>query len=365
MEETRIRAAVCHAFGAPLQVEEVLLRAPRAGEVEVRLAACAICHSDIHYAQGAWGGYLPAVYGHEAAGHVLRTGPGVTGLAPGDAVVVTLIRACGQCACCASGAPTACEAPRDARDTPLRRLDGTSVGQGLATAAFAERVVVHESQLCPVPADIGLDRAALLACGVITGAGAVLNTAAMRAGSTALVIGAGGVGLNTVQGARIAGARRIIAMDIAADKLEAAREFGATDTVLADDPEARARVLALTGGRGADYVFVTVGAVAAYDRALDFTARLGSVVMVGMPASGATMRLEPVNVAYYGQRLIGSNMGSTVLRRDIPMLVELYRQGRLKLDELITGRWPLERINDAIADTVAGRARRNVIVFGS
>ena len=364
MEDRTIRAAVCHAFGAPLSVEEVRLRAPRAGEVEVDLEACAICHSDIHAAEGAWGGYLPAVYGHEAAGRVTRVGPGIQGLAPGDAVVVTLIRACGHCACCAGGAPTACETPRDPRDTPLRALGGTSLGQGMATGAFAEAVVVHESQLCTIPDDMGMEAASLLACGVITGAGAVFNTAAMPAGATALVIGAGGVGLNTVQGARIAGARRVIAMDMNDDKLAAAAEFGATDGVLATDPEARAKVQALTGGRGADYVFVTVGAIGAYQSALSFAARQGSVIMVGMPESGAQMTLEPVNVAYNAQTLKGSLMGSAVLRRDIPMLVDLYQQGRLKLDELISGRWELAQINEAIADTVAGRARRNVLHFG-
>lgn len=358
-----MKAAVCHAFAQPLRIEPVTLRAARAGEVEVTLAACAICHSDIHYAEGAWGGALPAIYGHEAAGRVSAVGPEVTGLAVGDPVVVTLIRACGQCGCCADGHPTACETPRT-DDTPLRLADGTPVAQGMATAAFAEKVLVHHSQLCRIPEDLPMEAAALLACGVVTGVGAVLNTARLRPGSTALVIGAGGVGLNAIQGARLAGARRVIALDVAPEKLAAARDFGATDGVSATAPDAVDQVRALTGGRGADYVFVTVGAIAAYDRALAFAAPRGTVVAVGMPASGAVMTLEPVNLAYYGQTLVGSNMGDTVLRRDIPMLVDLYRQGRLKLDPLISGRYRLEEINEAIAASKAGGSRRAVILFG-
>jgi S-(hydroxymethyl)glutathione dehydrogenase/alcohol dehydrogenase len=359
-----MKAAVCHAFNTPLSVEEVTLAPPQALEVEVTLEACAICHSDIHFIEGAWGGRLPAVYGHEAAGRITAIGEGVTGYALGDTVVVTLIRSCGTCSCCSSGHPTSCEKPRNSGDTRLHLPDMTPVNQGMATGAFAEKVVVHQSQICGIPEDMPMDSACLLACGVITGAGAVLNTAAMRPGTTALIIGAGGVGLNAIQGARLAGARRIIAMDVAADKLVGAMEFGATDGVLATDADAVSQVRALTGGRGADYVFVTVGAIGAYNSALSFTAPLGTVVMVGMPASGQEMKFEPVNAAAYGQTLIGSNMGSAVLKRDIPMLVDLYQQGRLKLDELITRRYRLEQINEAIADTLAGKARRNVIIFG-
>lgn len=357
-----MKAAVCHAFNQPLAIEEVALRPPGPGEVEVTLAACAICHSDIHYAEGAWGGSLPAVYGHEAAGRVSAIGPGVVGVAVGDPAIVTLIRACGQCGCCADGHPTACETPR-AEATPLRLADGTPVAQGMATAAFAEKVLVHHSQICRIPDDLPMEAAALLACGVITGVGAVLNTARLRPGSTALVIGAGGVGLNAIQGARLAGARRVIALDVAPEKLAAAAEFGATDGVLATAADTLDQVRALTDGRGADYVFVTVGAIPAYQQALAFAAPRGTVVAVGMPASGAAMALEPVNLAYSGQTLIGSNMGDTVLRRDIPMLVDLYRQGRLQLDALITGRYRLEEINQAIADTKAGATRRNLLLF--
>ncbi|WP_071796910.1 Zn-dependent alcohol dehydrogenase [Natronohydrobacter thiooxidans] len=359
-----MKAALCTRFNAPLEITELMLAPPRRGEVEVTLAACAICHSDLHFIEGAWGGALPAVYGHEAAGFVSALGEGGSAYRIGQRVLVTLIRACGTCACCSDGRPMLCETAGTAA-SPLSLPDGTPVTQGMNTAGFAEKVVVDSSQLAPLPEDIPLDVAALLACGVITGVGAVFNTAAMPAGASAVVIGTGGVGLNTIQGARIAGARRIIALDVAPEKLHAAREFGATDGVLATAPDARAQVLALTGGRGAEYVFVTVGAVMAYEQALGLTAPGGTIIMAGMTGNEDYMRLNPMMVAYQEQRLIGSKMGGTVLRRDIPRLIDLYRQGRLRLDELISNRYPLARINEAIADTAKGGTRRNVIVFDS
>jgi len=359
-----MKAAICTTFNAPLEIRDLTLAAPRAGEVEVTLAACAICHSDLHFIEGAWGGALPAVYGHEAAGRVSALGPGVVDYALGQPVLVTLIRSCGTCACCSAGHPVRCEHVGP-EYTPLALPDGTPVIQGMKTGAFAEKVTVAASQLAPLPDDMPMDVAALLACGVITGVGAVFNTAEMPAGATAVVIGTGGVGLNTIQGARIAGARRVIAIDVAPEKLDAAAEFGATDGVLATDPDARKKVQALTDGRGADYVFVTVGAVVAYEQALGLTAPGGSIIMAGMTGSDDYMRLNPMMVAFQEQRLVGSKMGGTVLRRDIPRLIDLYRQGRLKLDELISARYPLDRINDAIADTAKGGTRRNVIVFNA
>ena len=357
-----IKAAVCHAFGQPLVVEEVRLRAPETGEIEVTLDAVAICHSDISYAEGAWGGSLPAIYGHEAAGTVTALGAGVTGLAEGDAVVVTLIRACGQCPSCGAGRPTACETPHDGDAGPLSTGCGGKLHQAMACGAFAEKVVVHHSQAVRIPVDMPRDAGCLLACGVITGVGAVVNAAHLRAGQDVVVIGAGGVGLNAIQGARIAGARRIVAVDMSDDKLAAAREFGATDGVLAtEDQPWRAAKQAM--GRGADAVIVTVGAIPAYDQAPRYLAAGGRVIMVGMPHSGASSSFEPVNFAATGQGMIGSKMGDAVIGRDIPWMVDLYRQGRLKLDELISARWRLDQINEAIADTRAGGARRNVILF--
>lgn len=359
---TKVNAAVCHTFGDPLVIEEVELAAPQAGEVEVTLSAVAICHSDISYADGIWGGDLPAVFGHEAAGEVTTVGDGVFGVSPGDRVVVTLIRACGSCAPCTSGQPTQCGTPSGGMNGPLQTADGGKLNQAMACGAFAEKVVVHHSQIVRVPDSIPSEAAALLACGVITGVGAVVNAANLRAGQDAVVIGAGGVGLNSIQGARIAGARRIVAVDMTEDKLAAAMEFGATDTVLATEGKPwRAAKAAL--GRGADAVFVTVGAIPAYNDAPRYLAAGGKVVMVGMPPVGAEAAYEPVNFAAVGQSMIGSKMGDVVIQRDIPWMIDLYEQNRLKLNELISKRWRFDQINEAIADTKTGSARRNVIVF--
>ena len=250
-EDTPMKAAVCHAFGEPLVVEEVALDPPRDGEVKVRLAACAICHSDIHYIEGAWGGRLPVVCGHEASGAVDAVGAGVGHVKPGDHVVVTLIRSCGRCFYCVQGDPTQCETQfRLDAESPLHAADGRTVRHGLRTAAFAECVVVHESQVVQVPKSLPLDSASLLACGVITGVGAVTNTAKVPSGSSVVVIGTGGVGLNSVQGATLSGAKPIIAVDLADDKLAAAEAFGATHGVNPTAGDARDRVAALTGGAG-------------------------------------------------------------------------------------------------------------------
>lgn len=357
-----IRAAVCREFGAPLTIEEVRLAPPGPDEVEVTLEAVAICHSDISFAAGAWGGTLPAVYGHEAAGRISAVGRGVTRFLPGTRVVVTLIRSCGVCPTCAGGRPTGCETPIDGDAGPLSLPDGGKLHQALACGAFAEKVVVDQSQIVAIPEEMPADSACLLSCGVITGVGAVVNAAGLRAGQDVVVVGAGGVGLNAIQGARIAGARRIVAVDMTEEKLMAAREFGATDGVLASDPEPwRAAKRAM--GRGADAVIVTVGAIPAYEQAPRYLANGGRAVLVGMPHVGAQARYEPVLFAAAGQALRGSKMGDAVIARDIPWMIDLYGQGRLKLDELVSRRWRLEEINEAIADTRGGGARRNVIVF--
>ncbi len=359
---TRVKAAVCHAFGEDLTIEEIDLRAPGQGEVEVRLDAVAICHSDISYIDGGWGGTLPAVYGHEAAGRISAVGPGVTAYSVGQKVLVTLIKSCGTCGSCASGAPVYCSGNTPV-EPAIRRTDGSPVEKAMECGAFAEAAVVHQSQLAPLPDDMPSDVASLLACGVITGVGAVVNTAQVRPGQTVVVIGAGGVGLNAVQGARIAGASRIIAVDLSEDKLNDAKDFGATDGVLGSVDKPWKEIARITGGKMADAVFVTVGAIPAYDQALRFLARGGMMYAVGMPHSGAVAEYEPVIIAAVGQGMKGSKMGDAVLPRDIPWMVDMYQQGRLKLDELISNRWRLDQINEAIADTKTGHARRNVIVL--
>jgi Zn-dependent alcohol dehydrogenase len=224
-------------------------------------------------------------------------------------------------------------------------------------------VIVDQSQVVQIPAEMPLDSAALLACGVITGLGAVVNTARVPAGSSVVVIGTGGVGLNSIQGAFLSGAQPIIAIDRVQSKLEAARSFGATHTVNSTEENPLEAVRSLTQGRGADYVFVTVGSIKAMEQGLTLVRKAGTLVIVGMPASGAKLQIEAVDLADNSQHILGSKMGSTRLHLDVPKLVELYRQGRLKLDELITARYPLEEINEAIAAVKRGEALRNVIVF--
>ena len=356
-----MKAAVCHEFGTGLRIEEARLREPRDDEVLVDIHACAICHSDISYMDGYWGGALPAIYGHEAAGLVVATGPSVRDCKTGDPVLVTLIRSCSSCLSCAAGSPATCETPYDRLEqSPLTDMKGRKIEQGLATAAFAEQVLVHKSQVQQIDNDIPMDSACLLSCGVITGFGAVANTSEMRPGADVAVVGAGGVGLNSIQGARICGASRIIAVDLDQSRLDQAVEFGATHTVLAGDKMHR-NIRALTEGRGVDYAYITVGLTTAYEQAPKYIAPMGEIIVVGMPPLGEKAHWTPVNLAFMGQRIKGSSMGSTVLERDVPYLCELYRQKRLKLDELVSGRFALEDINEAIAEVRAGAARRHVI----
>jgi S-(hydroxymethyl)glutathione dehydrogenase / alcohol dehydrogenase len=360
----RTRAAVCRAFGEPLAIEEIELAPPGPGEVRVRVAACAICHSDISFIEGLWGGALPAVYGHEAAGVVEEVGAGVAHLKPGDHAVVTLVRSCGRCFSCAGGAPVFCETvfPLD-QQSPLASLRGEAIVHGLRTGAFAEHVVVEASQAVAIGKDVPLASAALIACGVLTGVGAVVNTAGVKAGAKVIVIGCGGVGLNSVQGARLAGCSAIVAVDLSDAKLEAARAFGATHAVNPRREDLAARVAEITDGRKADYVFVTVGAKSAIEQGLGLMRRGGATVIVGMPANGVDASFDPCWLASDGQSIVGCRMGSARPRIDVPRMVDFYRQRRLKLDELISGRYPLEQINEAIDSTRRGEALRNVIVF--
>ncbi len=360
-----MKAAVCYEFGKPLAVEEVTLDPPQPGEVKVKIAATGVCHSDLHLISGEWSDRQqpPFVAGHESSGTVLEVGPGVTRYKPGDRVLVTLIRSCGHCFYCTAGYPQRCEAtwPLD-RDSRIHNQKGEAIRHGLRTASFAEEVVVDESQLVKIPDDLPFDVAALLACGVITGAGAVLNTAQVKAGSSVVVMGTGGVGLNSVQAARIAGAYPIIAVDRLDNKLEMAHKFGATHSVNPRTQDPIALVKELTAGRGADYVFVTVGVAKASEQAFAMLRPRGLQVIVGIPETGATVAL-PVYGLVQERMVTGSTMGSTRLSTDVPRLINLYRNKQLMLDELITQRIPLERINEAIIHTHSGNALRNVIVF--
>ena len=363
-----MKAAVCYEYGKPLVIEELEIDPPQQGEVKVRLVATAICHSDVHLIRGDWiseASRLPVVAGHESAGIVEEIGEGVTLVKPGDSVVVSLLRSCGRCFYCAQGITYLCEGDYALKEeSRFRNQRGETVWQGINTAGFAEQTIVDQSQLVPIADEIPMDSASLLACGVITGLGAVVNTAQVEPGRTVAVIGVGGVGLNSVQGALLAGANPIIAIDLLDNKLEAARSFGATHTINAGaTDDVAAEVRKLTSGRGVDYAFVAVGSTAAVEQAFTLIRRGGTVTLVGIPEIEATIPFSPTYGVWNSQQVLGSNMGSTRLSVDVPRLVDLYQSQRLKLDELITKRYPLDQINEAIASMERGEALRNVIMF--
>lgn len=364
-----MRAAICREFGAPLTIEEVNLGQLGPRDVHVDVLACAICHSDIHFAEGAWGGHLPSVYGHEAAGTVTAIGADVANgtlgdgaVAVGDRVIVTLIRSCGSCDQCDRGNHVFCETPFAADEAArLESSAGEPVQAAMLCGAFAEQVVVDCSQVVPVAADLDPIVASLLACGVITGVGAVTNTSTADASSTVVVVGAGGVGLNTIQGAAIVGAPVIIAIDLAPEKLDVAKSFGATH--VAHPSDAAAVIAAATGKSGVSHTFVTVGSAAAIQSALDYLEPGGELVIVGMPGNGNEIGVDPATIASLGYRIIGSKMGNAQVRRDIPKLIEWYESGQLKLDELVSATYPLDEINEAIAAVADGGSIRNVVVM--
>ncbi len=359
-----VKAAVCREFGAPLTIETVTVADPREGEVKIRLKACSICHSDLSYADGIWGGTLPAVFGHEGAGIVESVGEGVSRYQVGDHVIVTLVRHCSDCHYCGERMEVLCDSEFPLLySKPITDEAGNEIVQAMNCGAFAEEVVVHHSQLQPVPADMPFEVASLLACGVITGYGAVRHAAGMKAGQHAVVIGCGGVGLNSVQGAKLAGASSVIAMDLSAEKLEVAKSFGATHAINPSDKDAVDQVMAITDGRGADFVFVTVGVKPAIDSAQSYITKNGSVVIVGMPSSDTRGDYDPGTMAAWGQKFIGTKMGNTIISQDIPELIELYAAGKYQLDPLISGTFKLEEINEAFEEVRNGKAVKNVIVF--
>jgi S-(hydroxymethyl)glutathione dehydrogenase/alcohol dehydrogenase len=359
-----MKAAVCNAFKKPLVIEDVVLDSPGKGEIKVRFAATAICHSDIHLINGDFSPDLPLVAGHESAGYVLEVGEGVTAVSPGDAVVVSTLASCGKCPACLRGLVHMCELREKSNvKGHLRNKRGQALFTMAMIAGFAEESIVLESQVVKVPPDFPLDRAALLACGVITGFGAVVNLARVRPLRSVVVIGTGGVGLNAIQGAVVSGAYPVIAVDTLDNKLGAAKKLGATHTINAKKEDVIEKVRALTGGWGAEYSFTTVATDTAIRQGIALLGKRGKAVIIGVPEAGATFTLSAFELLDYEKTLTACFMGSTDLKRDIPGLVALYRAGRLKLDELITARYPLARINEAIDAVLAGKALRNVIVF--
>lgn len=359
-----MKAAICYEFGKPLVIKEVDIDPPQKGEVKVKLAATAICHSDIHDIRGDLGGELPVLPGHECSGYIEEVGEGVASVKPGDPVVVSLLFSCGNCRYCRTGRPHMCSTVFALdKESRIRDKDGKYIRKTVKVGGFAEYVIVLESQVVKIPADMPMDRASLLACGVITGFGAVVNRAQVEVMSSCVIIGCGGVGLNAVQGAAISGAYPIIAVDISDDKLKAAKEFGATHAVNSLKKDPVEGVKELTDGVGAEYIFVTVGNVDAILQGINMSAPRGMTVMVGLPKFTDTLSFSPLFFIKDERVLTGGYMGSVNLHEDIPRLVELYKAGVLKLDELITGRYPLDKINEAIEEVERGEALRNVIMF--
>jgi len=356
-----MKAAVCYEFGKPLVIEDINIDPPGKGQVKVRLAATAVCHSDIHAIRGELPGETPIVAGHESSGYIEEVGEGVKGVKAGDPVVVSLITSCGECYYCRIGLPHLCETQFPG--TPLSNKKGQRLSNFVRVASFAEYTVVDRSQVVKIPENMPMDRAALLACGVITGFGSVVSRAQVKALSSVVVIGTGGVGLNSIQGAAFAGAYPVIAVDVLDTKLEAAKKFGATHTVNARETDPIEAVKKLTAGRGADYVFVTVGNAAAVQQGVRMTGKRGSTVIVGLPPAKDLITFSPFEFIGTEKILTGSMMGSTNLQVHIPQLVALYQAGKLKLDELITAHFTLDQINEAIEAVEQGKALRNIIMF--
>jgi S-(hydroxymethyl)glutathione dehydrogenase/alcohol dehydrogenase len=360
-----MKAAVMRAWKAPLQVEEIEVDEPGPREVLVRTAATGVCHSDLHVLEGALPVPPPTVLGHEPAGIVEAVGPGVTHVKPGDPVIGCLSAFCGTCAFCLSGQPNLCGGEATARPAgsrPRLRKDGEEIRQFAHLSAFAERMLVHENALVRIRPEMPLDRAALIGCGVTTGLGAALNTAKIRPGESAVVIGCGGVGLAAVQGARIGGASRIVAVDTVPWKLELARKLGATEGVDASKGDSTREVLGLLGG-GADYAFECIGTKATCAQALAMTRRGGTCVLVGVVPFGTNIELPGLDIVIQGKTVVGSMMGSNRFRIDMPRYVDFYLDGRLLLDEMISTRLALDEVNLAFEKMKAGEVARSVIVW--
>lgn len=359
-----MKAAVCNEFKKPLIVEDVELDKPGKGEVKIRMAATAICHSDIHCMSGDFPMELPIVAGHESAGYVEELGEDVTSVQPGDHVAVTTVFSCGKCTSCIKGFSHLCDHRWDLdAKGHLRNKKGEKITTMSMVAGFAEYTIADEHQIVKLPEDFPLDRAALLSCGVITGFGAVVNRTKVKPSSSVVVLGTGGVGLNSIQGAALSGAYPVIAIDTLDNKLEAAKIFGASHTINAKSDDPIEAVRDLTGGLGADYAFTTVSTGTVIRQCVTMLGKRGTAVIIGVPEQGWNFSFSPFEFLDDEKTLTACFMGSTRLKIDIPMLASLYQAGRLKLDELITCRYTLENINEAIATLVKGEALRNVIVF--
>jgi S-(hydroxymethyl)glutathione dehydrogenase/alcohol dehydrogenase len=359
-----MHAAVLHEVPGDLVIEDLDVDKPGPRELLVRTATAGVCHSDLHFMEGKWPSVTPAVLGHESAGVVEAVGDEVTYVKPGDHVITCVSVFCGECEACLTGHPALCRAPGPRRDEsapPRLTLKGKPVMQFAQLGSFAEQMLVHERAVVKIPEDIPLDRAALVGCAVITGVGAVFNTAKVTPGSTVAVIGCGGIGLNCVQGAALAGAARIIAIDRVAGKLKMAEQFGATDMIDASATDPVAAVKDLTGG-GVHYSFEAIGLKVTAEQAFRMLRLGGTATVVGMLPAGTKVEVDGAELLAE-KRLQGCVMGSNRFRIDMPRLLDFYRQGRLKLDELVSARVDLSQINQAYENLKTGELARSVIVF--
>lgn len=366
----RAKAVICREIDQPVVVEEIEVEPPRRNEVMIRLAACGVCHSDYSVTTGTIPFPPPVVLGHEGAGIVVEVGEGVTGLAVGDAVVSSFVSMCGRCRYCQSGRPQLCDQATKAAytlpDGTVRTKDrqGNPLNVFSGCGVMAEYATLHTDNVVRIDGDIPLDRAALISCGVMTGVGAVVNTARVAPGSIAVVFGCGGVGLNAIQGCALAGAAMIVAVDTADAKLELARQFGATHVMNARAEENVVKALRRLTGGGADYAFECVGYGEVAAQAYGALRKGGTAVVVGVASQKDTTTIRTASLTFEEKTLTGSYFGSARPREDFPRLLALYRAKRLKLDELITRTYRIEEAPQAFADLAAGRNARGVIVFG-
>ena len=366
-----MKAAILQEVRQPLVVADVEVQEPREGEVLVRMVAGGVCRSDLHAMHGEIAAPLPVVPGHEGAGIVEAVGPGVTSVRPGDHVVLLWRASCGKCYFCVRGRPALCDLGAKVRWTGKLR-DGTSRfrwrGQEInhfgGVSSFSEYSVLLAEAVIPIRKDVPLEKAALVGCAVLTGVGAVTNTVKVEPGSSVAVVGTGGVGLNVIQGAALVGAERIIAVDVLDNKLEFARQFGATDVVNSAREDPVAAVQALTEGRGADYAFEVIGTAQTVAQALALARRGGSAVIIGQPPRGVEVGVDVQSFVLQEKSLIASLYGTTVPYLDVPRLLGLYVAGKLKLDELITREYPIEQINEAFDALQRGEVARSIIRFG-
>ena len=360
-----MKAAVFRGANQPLFIEEIEVDQPQAEEVLVRTAASGVCYSDLHFIDGMYPMDSPTILGHEGAGIVEAVGSAVTYVKPGDHVITCPSVYCGQCRMCLKGRFSICQdKPRRSDQEPPRYVSssGESVGQLANLATFAERMLVHQKSVVKIDDEMPLDRAALIGCGVTTGMGAVLNTAKIEPGSSVVVFGAGGVGLSAIQGARIAGAARIIAVDPVEDKLGRALEMGATHVVDASSRDPVEAIVELTDG-GVDYSFEAVGNKQAAEQCFNCLGPAGTATIIGMIPYGLKIELDGSAFLYGEKRIQGSMMGSNRFRIDMPTYIEYYRQGKLMLDEMITRRGHLEDVNEAFRAMKAGEVARTVLTF--